>query len=40
MLEALETAIDNSVSKARYDFKKAMDEIRGYRGKGTELITV
>ncbi len=40
MLEALETAIDNSVSKARYDFKKAMDEIRGYRGKGTELISV
>ncbi len=30
----------NSVDKARYDFKKAMEEIRNYRGRGTELISV
>ena len=33
-------ANDNSVSRARYDFKKAMEEIKNYRGKGTELISV
>ena len=30
----------NSVDRARYDFKKAMEEIRGFRGRGTELISV
>jgi peptide chain release factor subunit 1 len=40
ILEENKTANDNSVNKARYDFKKAMEEIRSYRGKGTELISV
>ena len=26
--------------KAKYDFKKAMKEIMGMRGRGTELISV
>ena len=30
----------NSVDRARYDFKKAMSEIRDFRGRGTELISV
>ncbi len=30
----------NSENKARYDFKKDMQEITGYRGRGTELISV
>lgn len=30
----------NSEDKARYDFKKDMQEITGYRGRGTELISV
>lgn len=30
----------NSEDKARYDFKKDMQEIMGYRGRGTELISV
>ena len=30
----------NSIDRARYDFKKAMQEIKDYRGKGTELISV
>ena len=33
-------ANDNSANRARYDFKKAMEEIRNYRGRGTELISV
>ncbi|MDD4669340.1 MAG: peptide chain release factor aRF-1 [Methanomethylophilus sp.] len=33
-------AIDNTTDRARYDFKKAMQEIKNYRGKGTELISV
>jgi len=33
--------LDNgSVMKAKYDFKKAMQEIMGMRGRGTELISV
>ena len=31
---------DNSANKARYDFKKAMEEIKNYRGRSTELISV
>ena len=31
---------DNSANRARYDFKKAMEEIKNYRGRGTELISV
>jgi len=30
----------NAADKARYDFKKAMQEIVEYRGRGTELISV
>jgi peptide chain release factor eRF/aRF, subunit 1 len=30
----------NSLDRARYDFKKAMQEITSYRGRGTELISV
>ena len=30
----------NSEDKARYDFKKDMQEITNYRGRGTELISV
>ncbi|MBR2348309.1 MAG: peptide chain release factor aRF-1 [Candidatus Methanomethylophilaceae archaeon] len=30
----------NSMDKAKYDFKKDMQEITGYRGRGTELISV
>lgn len=30
----------NTLDKARYDFKKAMQEIMSYRGRGTELISV
>ncbi|AGI48282.1 peptide chain release factor subunit 1 (aeRF-1) [Thermoplasmatales archaeon BRNA1] len=30
----------NSIDRARYDFKKAMEELRGFRGRGTELISV
>ncbi|MCQ2085386.1 MAG: peptide chain release factor aRF-1 [archaeon] len=33
-------ANDNAANRARYDFKKAMEEIRNYRGRGTELISV
>lgn len=33
-------ATDNSANRARYDFKKAMEELRNYRGRGTELISV
>lgn len=33
-------ADSNSENKARYDFKKDMQEITGYRGRGTELISV
>lgn len=33
-------ANDNSANRARYDFKKDMEEIRNYRGRGTELISV
>jgi len=29
-----------SSNKAKYDFKKALQEIMGYRGRGTELISV
>ncbi|MBO5600359.1 MAG: peptide chain release factor 1, partial [Candidatus Methanomethylophilus sp.] len=29
-----------SANRARYDFKKAMEEIKNYRGRGTELISV
>ena len=31
---------NGSVMKAKYDFKKAMQEIMGMRGRGTELISV
>ncbi|MDR3206199.1 MAG: peptide chain release factor aRF-1 [Candidatus Methanoplasma sp.] len=31
---------DNSLDRARYDFKKAMQEITAYKGRGTELISV
>ncbi|MDR0523260.1 MAG: peptide chain release factor aRF-1 [Candidatus Methanoplasma sp.] len=31
---------ENSVDRARYDFKKAMQEITAYKGRGTELISV
>ena len=31
---------ENNVDKAKYDFKKAMQEITGYKGRGTELISV
>ena len=30
----------NALDRARYDFKKAMQEITSYRGRGTELISV
>lgn len=30
----------NTLDRARYDFKKAMQEITSYRGRGTELISV
>jgi len=30
----------NSLDRAKYDFKKAMQEITSYRGRGTELISV
>ncbi|MCK9323614.1 MAG: peptide chain release factor aRF-1, partial [Candidatus Methanomethylophilaceae archaeon] len=30
----------NSIDRARYDFKKAMQEITNYKGRGTELISV
>jgi peptide chain release factor subunit 1 len=30
----------NTVDRARYDFKKAMQEIINYKGRGTELISV
>ncbi|MDR0887952.1 MAG: peptide chain release factor aRF-1 [Candidatus Methanoplasma sp.] len=30
----------NSIDRARYDFKKAMQEITSYKGRGTELISV
>jgi peptide chain release factor subunit 1 len=30
----------NTVDRARYDFKKAMQEITDYKGRGTELISV
>ena len=30
----------STLDKARYDFKKAMQEIMEYRGRGTELISV
>ncbi|MCL2317605.1 MAG: peptide chain release factor aRF-1 [Methanomassiliicoccaceae archaeon] len=30
----------NALDRARYDFKKAMQEITNYRGRGTELISV
>ena len=30
----------NALDRARYDFKKAMQEIMAYRGRGTELISV
>ncbi|MCL2032976.1 MAG: peptide chain release factor aRF-1 [Methanomassiliicoccaceae archaeon] len=30
----------NALDRARYDFKKAMQEIMSYRGRGTELISV
>lgn len=33
-------ADNGSVTKAKYDFKKAMQEIMGLRGRGTELISV
>ena len=33
-------ASDNSTDRARYDFKRSMEELRGYRGRGTELISV
>ena len=31
---------NESAMKARYDFKKAMQQIMGTRGRGTELISV
>ena len=30
---------ENSEDRARYDFKKDMQEIMSYRGRGTELIS-
>lgn len=30
----------NAEDRAKYDFKKAMEEITGFRGRGTELISV
>ena len=31
---------ENTIDRARYDFKKAMQEITNYKGRGTELISV
>jgi peptide chain release factor subunit 1 len=31
---------NSSIERARYDFKKAMQEIVDYKGRGTELISV
>ena len=31
---------NNSVDRARYDFKKSMQEIMNFKGRGTELISV
>ena len=31
---------ENDADRAKYDFKKAMQEITSYRGRGTELISV
>lgn len=33
-------ALDKITDRARYDFRKAMEEIRDFRGRGTELISV
>ena len=35
-----EKSTDKDVQRARYEFKRALEELRDYRGRGTELVSV